>query len=189
MTLSGSRRAPRSSFGTLNIENVQDRTLRRSGARTSGNRFRQEALKLREIGHFRPDILEVVSSNLFDFSACGSFRRSETEQGADFVKGKSEFPSASHESEHAQVRFPINAPAAGRAWRRWQHLDPFVVADRLDVHPAACREFPNWQIVGSRNCDGAHRKVLDPVVATGCTVHPCLSTKKVTSPVRSVAKN
>ncbi len=52
----------------------------------------------------------MVRSNLFAFGACGSFRRSETQHGADFVERKSKFPSTPYESEYAKVRFPMNAP-------------------------------------------------------------------------------
>src|SRR5262249_51569837 len=49
-----------------------------------------------------------------------------------------------------------------------QHPDPFVIADRLDVHAGEPRKLANGHVFGSRSCDCTHGKVLDPVVATGC---------------------
>jgi hypothetical protein len=143
-----------------------------TGFPNSGQSFLPEAAQASRDRLFRPNVLEVTGGNLFDLGACDTSGRSETQQGADFVKGKSKFPGTPYESEHAKVRFPINAPAASRARRHGQHLDPFVVADRLNIDAAALREFADRQIFCSRKCDGAHRKTLDPVATTGCIFCP-----------------
>src|SRR5262249_27937630 len=49
-------------------------------------------------------------------------------------------------------------------------LDFFIVANGLDVHAGKLRQLAYGQPIRSRNRDRTHGKLLDPVVATGCSV-------------------
>src|SRR6476469_9729282 len=64
----------------------------------------------------------------------------------------------------------IDAAATGRPRRRGQHLDPLVVTDGLNVYAAALGQRADREHFGSRSCDRRHEIVLDPVVATGCSL-------------------
>src|SRR5262245_3589881 len=110
----------------------------------------------------------MVRGYFSNLAAGRFFGPTKSKQGADFIERESQLSRPPYEDQDTKSRRVINAPTAGRARRRDQHLDPFVVADCLDVYTAPPRQFANEQVFVSRRRDRAHEILLDPVAATGC---------------------
>src|SRR5260221_481421 len=114
----------------------------------------------------------MMRGDLSNLTARRLFRSTEPQQGADFVERKAQFTRAPNEDQDAMVGRVINPATAGGARRRRQQFDPLVVADGFNIYPAALRKLADRERFGSRRRDGTHEIVLDPVVATGCTLPP-----------------
>src|SRR5690348_687021 len=105
--------------------------------------------------------------DLADLAARCLLRAAEPQQGADVLERKAQLARAPDEGEDADILPAVDAATGGGALRGGQHLDPLVVTDRLDIDPAAFRQFADGQVFGTWRRNGAHEKRLDPVVATG----------------------
>src|ERR1700738_2271776 len=124
----------------------------------------------------------MMRGDLSNLATRSLFRAAQPKQGTDLVERKTQFTRASNENQDTMVRRVINPAAAGRAGRRRQQFDPFVIADGFNIYPAALRELADRERFGSRRRDGTHEIVLDPVVTTGCTVRPWRSTSNIAPP-------
>src|SRR5258708_3883916 len=96
--------------------------------------------QLSQVADFRADVTAVARGDVADLAA-GDFARSgEGEQGPDVLDRKTELARPADETQYSRVPDAKDTPAAGGARRRGQHLDPLVIADRLDVDAGAPRE-------------------------------------------------
>ena len=86
-------------------------------------------------------LLPLVGEGNFRAQVTADVDFDQTEQTADLLDGKAEFPRAEDEAQTHQVFLVVQTIARHRARRIRQHPNLFVVADRLDVAARAIREF------------------------------------------------
>src|ERR1700682_3695851 len=114
----------------------------------------------------------MMRSDLSNLATRCLFGPAQPKQRTDLVERKPQLARTPNEHEDAKVGRVVDTAAAARArWRRKQ-FNPLVVANRLNIDTATVRQLSNRQRLGSRRRDGTHEIVLDPVVATGCTLQP-----------------
>src|SRR5262249_45759073 len=115
------------------------RTFRCDFPRALGDSFRQQAFQPFQVVELGADIFEMMRCDRTDLSTCSLFWSAKAHQHSDFLKRESEFSRSPYEGKSAEVRRVVDSPAARRAWRRRQHLDPLVITDSLDVNPTQAR--------------------------------------------------
>src|SRR5260370_20331952 len=150
----------------LNIENIQHGAIRCLFTRASDNRVRQQAFQFFQVTELGPNVFEMMRGDFLDFTAGGHSGRSQAEQSADLIGRKPQLARAPYEDEYTKFHRAIDATPAGVARRRGQHLDPLVIANRLDIYAGEARKLANGERFGSRNRDRPPGKVLGSRVAT-----------------------
>src|SRR5260370_37016110 len=76
----------------------------------------------------------MMRGDFLDLTAGGHSGCSQAKQSADLIGRKPQFARAPYEDEGTKLHRAKDAtPACGARWRG-QHLDPLVIANRLDIH-------------------------------------------------------
>src|SRR5437016_5108034 len=108
--------------------------------------------------------------DLVDVGTRGPFWSSQRQQGADLLKREAEVARTPDERQCPGFDWPVDPTAARSSGRRWQHFDPLIIANGLDIHAAVPGQLAYRQVFRSKRREGGHEIILDPVVTTGCMV-------------------
>ena len=127
-------------FGTSDIENVQNGTIRRSCSGASGHRFRQQPFEFAKISNLSADIVEMLRGNVANLAARHFGRASEPDQCADFIEREAQLARPTNKRQDAEMIGVIDATATRCARWCWQHLDSLVVSDGFDIHGSQFRQ-------------------------------------------------
>ena len=97
-----------------------------------------------QVGDFCPHIRQMSGGEVSDLHTdLMPALVGKSQQRVDFIKCKSEFPCSPDEAQRSTLHYTVEPTPARGARRMRHHADAFVVADRLDVDPAAPGQFTN----------------------------------------------
>jgi hypothetical protein len=117
----------------LNVQYIDDGTVRFRLAGALGHGFRKEAFNLIQVIELGSDIFEMTSGDLVNLSTRRPSWSAKPDQHTNFLKRKPQFARASNETQRAEMRRIVDSVSARRARWGWQHLGPLVKTDRLGV--------------------------------------------------------
>jgi hypothetical protein len=94
---------PRKLVRALNIEDVQDWTLRRRPAGAFGDSACQQALESFQVTELGPYVFEMMRGNLAHLATRRLFWSPEPDQRADFIERESQFAGPPYEDQSAKM--------------------------------------------------------------------------------------